>query len=479
MLPQRTYLLLVLLAATITAPAQTFTTLLSFDGSDGAGPVFGSLIQGPGGNLYGTTEYGGDLSCNAPSGCGTVFRMTPRGRLTTLHRFDVADGTDPEGGVILATDKNFYGTTGAGGDLSCDPPYGCGTVFRMTPDGTFTTLHIFESTDGLRPLGGVIQAADGSLYGTTFGSDPYSLGTIFKISLEGTFTTIYRFCASPPDCPDGRSPLGALVQAVDGNFYGTASAGGRFVPRCPIGCGTIFKLTPAGKFTTLYRFHYFEGESPSGTLVQGTDGSLYGTAMVGGAYGVGTVFKIDPTGVFNTLHTFSWTDGVSPVAPLVQATDGNLYGTTKEGGGGTYDGTIFQITPGGSFTTLHHFCHGLCLDGGFVWTGLLQDTNGVFYGTTAAGGTSSDGTIYSLDAGLGPFISMVRNAGKVGTAQAILGQGFTGAIDVSFNGTPATFAIKLDTLLIATVPPGATPGYVTVTTPNGTLTSNKPFMVLP
>jgi uncharacterized repeat protein (TIGR03803 family) len=331
-------------AAVIASPAQTFTTLLSFNlTDDGAGAS--TLVQGLDGNFYGTTTAGGADSCKIgpnSSSCGTVFKLTPDGTLTTLHRFDGKDGMSPNAGLVLATDGNFYGTTQFGGDLSCNAPSGCGTVFKLTPGGTLTTLHRFDFTDGFVPNGPLVQATDGNFYGTANGGGANGDGTVFKITPGGTLTTLHNF-----DFTDGAFPSAGLVQATDGDLYGTTSSGsGGARPFCG-NCGTVFKITPGGALTTLHTFDDTDGQYPYAGLVQATDGNLYGTTYGGGAYHYGTVFKIAPSGTLSTLHSFSGADGANPfLAALVQATDGNFYGTA--GGGANGDGTVFKITPGGA-----------------------------------------------------------------------------------------------------------------------------------
>jgi uncharacterized repeat protein (TIGR03803 family) len=174
----------------------------------------------------------------------------------------------------------------------------------------------------------------------------------------------------------------------------------------------------------------------------------------------------------------------APTASPIQATDGNLYGTTFFGGNLSCDsrygcGTVFRIEPTGALTTLHSFCDPPCNDGAWPLAGLIQATDGTFYGAASSGGSMGDGTIFSLSMGLAPFLAFVQDYGKVGQTGGILGQGFTGTTGVSFNGTSATFTVISDTYLTATVPAGATTGYVTVATPSGTLTSNVPFHVIP
>ena len=276
-------------AAVIASPAQNtfFVSLLSFLGADGIAPS--ALVQANDGNFYGTTLYGGAFTNNcSPYGCGTVFKITPAGTVTTLYSFcpqpNCLDGAKPRAALVQATEGSFYGTTEAGGGSNyCNPP-GCGTVFRITPGGALITLHRFEGTDGDYPNASLVQATDGNFYGTT-------LTTVFKITPSGTLTTLVTQLYYPS----------ALIQASDGNFYGTTPLGGA---NCsPSGCGTVFKVTPTGELTTLYSFcsqpNCTDGWHPNAGLVQGSDGNLYGTTFGGGTNDdcngyeyCGTVFKI-------------------------------------------------------------------------------------------------------------------------------------------------------------------------------------------
>jgi uncharacterized repeat protein (TIGR03803 family) len=473
-------------ATAIASPAQTLTTLLMFHGPNGETPGGGSFTQGRDGALYATTESGGT------NNQGTVFRVG-KGGLAVLHSFcslpGCADGQVPIGTLLLGNDGNFYGTTWQGGDQNCGLPSGCGTVFRISPNGTFVTLHTFEWTDGAGPFNdNLIQAADGNFYGTTAeggnlncGLD-VGCGTVFTITPTGRFSTLYKFSGT-----DGNRPAG-LVQASNGILYGGTYEGGNCVYE--LGCGTIFSITPSGTVTTLYDFTGAAG-GPQSALVQAANGNLYGTTEYGGhtclfdADSCGTVFTMTLSGELTTIHEFMNTDGAFPYGGLIQATDGNFYGTTAGGGNSICEdgcGTLFQMTASGAVTTLKRL-NGR--DGLNPYSGLLQATNGTIYGLTSGGGdfecspTYGCGTIFSLDMGLGPFAALVRDMGKVGQGDGILGQGFTGTTGVAFNGIPATFKVLSDTYLTATVPPGATTGYVTVATPSGTLTSNVPFHVIP
>lgn len=401
---------LVLLLCATTAPfsaAQRFTTVLNFDNTNGASPG-GSLVQGADGSLYGTTSYGGT------SDAGTIFKINPQGALATIYNFcgqpNCADGANPDG-LVLASDGRFYGVTGYGG-AACDIEGGCGTVFKVTPGGKLTTLYRFcaqpNCMDGASPFGALVQATDGSFYGTTYDGGEEGDGTVFKITSKGTLTRLYSF-----DATHGSRPEGGLIQATDGNLYGTTQAGGNLTCDDPIGCGTVFQITLAGTLKTLHRFNGADGAYPESALVEATAGNLYGTTVGGGRDssacdgGCGTVFTVTPRGTVMTLYSFcsqtDCTDGTAPIAGLIQANDRNFYGTTYFGGdltcnSGVGCGTAFKITSMGKVTTLHSFDG---VDGEGPVGGLVQSTGGGLYGTTALGGTSSNcylgcGTVYSL-----------------------------------------------------------------------------------
>jgi uncharacterized repeat protein (TIGR03803 family) len=326
--------------------------------------------------------------------CATTAIALPAQTFTTLHSFDYTDGQYPYAGLVQATDGSLYGTTTTGGAS------GSGTVFKITPAGKLTMLHSFDNTDGANPFAGLVQATDGNFYGTTYYGGAYGYGTVFKITSAGKLTMLHSF-----DNTDGANPMAGLVQATDGNFYGTTEDGGAS-GACAAGCGTVFKITPAGEVTTLHSFDSTDGAYPFAGLVQATDGDFYGTTQNGGAHdvppcasggavGCGMIFKITPGGTLTTLHSFDLTDGAGPEAGLVQATDGNFYGTTVGGGDlsciltpGFGCGTVFEITPAGKLTTLHSFCSQIeCIDGSYPTAALVQATDGNFYGTTGGGGS--------------------------------------------------------------------------------------------
>jgi uncharacterized repeat protein (TIGR03803 family) len=421
------------LLTVIASPAQTLNTIYSFcsqpNCTDGWQPHAG-LVQATDGNFYGTTYQGGaSANCEGSEyGCGTIFKITPDGTLTTLHTFMgyPTDGSKPAAGLVLGTDGNLYGTTTGGGSSGvCSG--GCGTVFKIAPSGTFTLLHGFCTNigpcDGIYPTSGLVLGSDGNFYGTASqggsgGSCGGGCGTVFKITPGGDLTVLYNFC-SQSGCADGFQPNAALVQATDGNFYGTTTfgGGGNCSPGGFDGCGTVFRITPAGTLTTLHSFQDADGNQVQAGLVQGSDGNLYGAAAGGGShsgsgncsYGCGTLFRLTLGGNFTRLYSFcaqtGCSDGTTPFGTLIQASDGNLYGTTADGGAygtclyGGYGicGTIFKITSEGIFTTLHSFDG---IDGNQPYAGLVQATDGNLYGTTRAGGTYGGGNVFRLSVGL-------------------------------------------------------------------------------
>jgi len=311
------------------------------------------------------------------------------------------------------------------------------------------------------------EGPDGNFYGATYGGGGPGWGTVFKVTPQGVLTSLYQF-----DFTHGAQPYAGVILATDGNFYGTTNGGGAS------GGGVIYKITSEGEFTVVYNFDgdFYHPAGPVTALVQGVDASLYGTVPFGGSSNNdGAIFKLTPAGVFSTLYAFSGPDGYSPGGPLVQATDGNFWGTT--GYNTTGQGTIFKITPGGTLTTVHVF------DGndGALPNPVIQGTDGNFYGSTNLGGTSNLGTLFRLDTELRPFVIFLPplSSGKVGSVIQIIGQGFTSSSTVSFNGTPATVTVKSSSYLTAVVPTGASTGFVTVTTSGVTLKSNRKFRVIP
>ena len=493
----RCVVLVLLLLGAVVSSAQTYATLIQFDGANGGTPV-APLIQGFNGDLYGASEFAG--THGGTNFGGTAFNITTGGTLTTLYNFCVAgspnctDGYNPTAGLARDSNGNFYGIATSGG--AHGPFLAYGTVFKLTPGGVLTTLYSFcllsGCADGTNPNGGVILAGNGNLYGTTVSGGTKSGGTVYKMTTGGTLTTLYNFC-SLSSCSDGSQPSAGLIQASDGNFYGTTYAGGANSK------GTVFKITSSGTLTTLYPFCSLtscaDGAQPFAKLLQGADGNLYGTTSTGGKFNKGTIFKITTGGKLTTLYSFcalaSCADGESPLGALIQATDGNFYGTTFLGGAKN-QGTIFELKTPSTLTTLYSFCPlSGCPDGANPIAGLVQDTNGEFYGTAMDGGSAAFscdgagnggtaagcGTVFSLSVGLKAFISLLSTSGKVGSKVGILGDGFSSSSVVKFNGVTATSTLTEPGLLTATVPAAASDGFVTVTTGATTLTSTRKYVV--
>jgi uncharacterized repeat protein (TIGR03803 family) len=464
-----------------------FTTLHSFTGVDGATPA-ASLLQANNGDFYGATEYGG-ANCAADIQCGTVYKITPSGTFNAIYSFcsqvTCPDGKTP-GSLVQAANGDFYGVAGGGGT------YYRGTLFQITSRGTLTTIYTF--CDDVACAGGpgeLMQAANGDLYGiTSGGGGDNTYGTMFTITHAGVLTTLSSFFC-PNICPDGSGPEG-LIQATNGNFYGTAAWGGfdASTPSCYHGCGTIFKITPEGSLTRLYGFcsqpACADGTTPSGYLVQATNGDLYGTTAFGGqgsnclgTVGCGTIFRITTGGTLTTIHNFCLKSGCPDgyfAGQLIQAANGDLYGVTNAGGAHGY-GTIFRMTPNGALVTLYNFCSQTGCADGSAPTSLTQATNGIFYGTTTGGGTNGYGTVFSFSINQAAFIEARPIAGKAGDVVRIIGTNLSGATGVRFDGVAAAFTVESASEISTTVPAGATTGKIEVTTPDRTLSSNVPFRI--
>jgi uncharacterized repeat protein (TIGR03803 family) len=384
--------------------AQKETVLFNFTGGlNGIAPAAGLIFDAKG-NLYGTTEHGGQHDA------GVVFKLTPSGVETVSYTFcrqsDCADGAYPLGGVIVDAKGNLYGTASEGGNSNgnyCDG--GCGVVFKLTPSGKETALYTFCSTqhcaDGAEPYAGLVFDKKGNLYGTTVSGGTAcqggtcGYGTVFKVTPWGEESVLYKFC-SLRRCRDGASPIAGLVFDSEGNLYGTTVAGGAHED------GTVFKLTPSGKETALYSFcrqsGCTDGVEPYAGLVLDKKGNLYGTTIAGGgglcAEGCGVVFKVTPSGKETTLYSFAgYPDGGESVAGLVLDQEGNLYGTTYYDGAYKW-GSVFRVTPSGKETLSYSF-HGYP-DGLTPAAGLVFDKKGNLYGTTSAGGDHDYGTVFKL-----------------------------------------------------------------------------------
>ncbi len=453
--------------------------------------------MGTDGNLYGVTNVGG------ASNNGTVFKITlPGGAVTTLYSFTgAADGANPTTGLVLATDGNFYGTTNAGGNSSGEcAPGGCGTVFKITPGGALTTIYTFQfGNDGAFPYTPLLQAKNGNFYGI-------NVFTIFEVTPGGVLTPI----SSNVDTNCSGCFANSLIQGANGDLYGTSAAGGTN------GDGAIFQISfSAGgspTVTIVYNFcsqpNCTDGSTPSGPLVLGTDGNFYGVASQGAdANSDGGIFKLTPAFQLTMIYTFcsqmNCADGITPTG-LMQASDGNFYGTTIYGGANNF-GTIFKITSAGALTTLYNFQvqpfappqgsdNSSETYGGMV---LVQDNSGNFYGTTSLGGANGNGSVYSLSLGLA--ITLVANAeggvpliapntwveikgsdlAPAGDSRIWKGSDFVGGqmptsldgVSVTVNGVPAYIYYISPTQVNVLTPPSALPASVQVVLTNGGVSS--------
>jgi kumamolisin len=405
------------------------TILHSFqDGTvtnDGLNPAT-SCIQGTDGNFYGTTANGG------ASYAGVVYKVTPQGAVTILHSFSdgtvANDGDEPEAALVQGTDGNFYGTTQNGGTNRSNG----GTAFKITAQGVETILHNFNDgsvpNDGFYPTTALVEASDGNLYGTTAEGGTANDGTIFQMTPSGTVTILHSF-GDGSVLNDGVAANG-LTKGSDGNLYGTTNNGGTF------NSGTIFKITLQGAMTILHNFGDSgvpnDGMHPGAALIQASDGNFYGTTYSGGSANLGTIFQMTPQGAVTIFHSFSdgsvANDGMNPDAGIIQAANGNFYGTTA-GGGSTSEGTIFQMTPQGVVTILHNFYDGsVTSDGVGPQAGVIQGADGNLYGVTEAGGTASYGTIFKLSPKFAPRITSLNTA--------TFTVGLAGSFTVTATGNP-------------------------------------------
>jgi uncharacterized repeat protein (TIGR03803 family) len=361
------------------------------------------------------------------------------GSFTVLHSFGAssADGMIPQG-LVQGTDGNFYGTTFSGGIYTAtytgEPlnpgSTGAGTLFKITPAGVETVLHSFGGEgDTAFPRPELVQGTNGNFYGITEGDDGGS-ASIFEISPAGAETSLYSF-----RYPETFTPTGLLIKGMDGNFYGTTSSSN------VNNSGTVFQLTPAGVVTVLYSFPALinpqdEDDIGLNALIQSTDGNFYGTTLFGGTTGGGTVFKMTPAGVETVLYSFPTSITSNPGAGigaggLIQGTDGNFYGTTPSGG--TNDaGTVSEITPAGVVTVLASF--GASSTDGADPISVIQGTDGNFYGITALGGTNGSGTIFKITPA-GVETVLYSLPARVNPEDTIGPNGFIQGTDGSFYGT--------------------------------------------
>jgi uncharacterized repeat protein (TIGR03803 family) len=393
----------------MTAHAHSAVPICSFDasGTNGAYPE-ANLALGPDGNFYGTTESGG-ASTN-----GTIFKVTTNGSLTTLVNFNGTNGANPLAPLTPGPGGNFYGTTEYGGNTignaSLNAGLGGGTVFQLTTNGTLTTLVNFTATNGASPHGGLIWGPDGNLYGTTASGGPDADGTLFSVTTGGTLTTLTNFSGA-----NGSGPVSGLTLGPDGNFYGTTQAGGS------AGYGTVFQLTTNGTLTTLVNFDGTNnGLSPKTGLTLGPHGNLYGTTSASYLLpytispgltiyipsGNGTIFQVTTGGVLTNLVDFD--NYTAGITPAASLTLGQNgnFYGTTYRGGSSGVGTVFEVTTNGTLTTLVNFNN---TNGAYPLAGLTFGPGNNLYGTASSGGTGGNGTVFEL--GLPPYSIALAGSG--------------------------------------------------------------------
>ena len=460
---------LVGLMALPAALAQTgFTILHEFnpkDASSGQNPA-GPLREIAPGVFVGATL------------AGTLYTIDGSGQFKILHTFAGSDGQQPLGPLFPGSNGQLYGVTEYGG------ANGGGTLYQMTPTGALTVLNAFSVVMGYNGAQPVVEGSDGNIYGVayTVSTDGTAIvGIAYKETLAGVQTILHTF---DPSNGDGYTLTG-LMQAGDGNYYGTTADGG------PAKAGTVYRMTPAGQVTVLYSFtgKFSDGQGPFG-LFQGSDGNLYGvTGAANPATGAtnpvaATFFQLTLSGAFNTLHWFAGYGGPlgSAASPVVQASDGNFYGVMADGGQSGF-GLLYNLTPDINGVEYENSLYSFAgtNGGSYPAAPLTQGSDGRLYGTAAFGGAYNAGLIFSIGFGLPkplPVVARLQpSSGSAGAPVLIAGQNLLGATSVSFHGTAATFEVAGSGYVRTSVPAGATSGPVTVVTPNGSVTSSANFTV--
>ena len=452
--------------AILPAQAQTPTTLHSFkEGSTDACEPEDNIVQGRDGNIYGV-----GLGCGT-NGTGAVYKISPSGTESVVYNF-LSTWSNCFSGLTIGSDGNFYGTC-------FSTPGGNGSIFQVTPAGGFTDKHDFTGEYGdTEPEYAPIQGADGNFYGVT-GDNPYTCGNVYQLTSAGVYKNLHTFSGS--DC----GPASSLFQASDGNLYGT-------LYNCTLSAslGCVYKISTAGVFKEIYGFASATGYSPCTGVIQGKDGKLYGATNDGAANGFGNIYKLTTAGVFTDFHDFDQTTDASCVdnvgrtnVNLLQVTDGSFYGVNGAYGpaGG---GSIYKLTSAGVFTAF--LLPNPPVDGNAPLSTLLQNTNGLAYGTTPSGGPTScspcQGTFFSIATGDVAFVNLepTERTALVGAKVGMFGQGFSSSSVVKFDGVASTtVTLSGTTYLTAVVPVGAKTGAVTVTTGSTTLTSPQTFKVKP
>ncbi len=315
-------------------------------------------------------------------GGGEAFSIAPDGSETVLHSFGAGtDGANPHGSLIQGSDGNFYGVTAYGGSN------GHGVVFALSASGIESVLYAFGTgSDAEDPYGSLLQASDGNFYGTSVHGGAYGAGTVFMVTAQGSELVLHSFGGAG----DGQTPFGSLIQASDGNLYGMTGAGGTY------GSGTAFRMTLQGAESLLHSFgSASDGANPAGSLVQGGDGNFYGLTRDGGAYGMGAVIELAGDGTESVLASLgAGADGANPFGDLLAGSDGNFYALTR-GGGASGAGAVLLIAPGGAESVLYSFA--ATQDGAAPYGSLTQAADGTLYGMTSAGGSGGTGAVFRID----------------------------------------------------------------------------------
>ncbi len=468
MLPTLLAAIVMFSASALPAHAQTPTVLHGFpDTLTNACQPEGNIVQGRDGNMYGIGLYCGT------NNTGAVYKISTNGTESIIYSFP-SDYSFCFSGLTLGSDGNLYGTC-----FSTPAGSGAGAIFKLTPGGVFTDLHDFTNTNGdTEPLYAPIQAADGNYYGVT-GYNPYTCGNVYQLTPAGVYKNLHTFSGS--DC----GPASSLIQGSDGNLYGT-------LYNCALGnsLGCVYKISTAGVLKEIYGFTSASGYNPCTGVIQGKDGNLYGATNTGAANNSGSIYKLTTAGVLTDMHDFVQSTDASCVdnvgrtnVDLTQVTDGSFYGVNGSYGP-TGEGSTYKLTPAKVFTDF--LFPNPAVDGDAPLTTLLQNTNGILYGTTPAGGPTScascAGVFYSVSTGDAAFINLepTQHTGLIGASIGIFGQGFSSSSVVKFGGVKSTsVTLSGTTYLTAKVPAGALTAAVTVTTGSTTLTSPQTFKVKP
>lgn len=448
------------------AHAQTPTAMHAFQlGNIDACEPEDNIVQGRDGNMYGL-----GVSCGA-SDTGAVYKISPTGTESVVASFP-STWSSCFSGLTQGNDGNFYGTC-------FTTPAGNGSIFQVTPAGVLTDKYDFTGAYGdTEPVYAPIQATDGNYYGVT-GYYPYSCGNVYKLTAAGAYTNLHTF--SGGDC----GPASSLFQASDGNLYGTL-----FNCTSNASGPCVYKISTAGVLKEIYGFASATGYMPCTGVIQGKNGKLYGATNSGAANNFGNIYELTTAGVYTDVHDFQQATDASCVdnvgrsnVNLMQTTDGSFYGVNGSYGADG-NGSIYKLTSTNVFTAF--LFPNPALDGAYPLSTLIQNTNGLLYGTTPSGGPTScnpcQGVFFSVSTGDAPFVNLepTQIAEKEGAKVGMFGQGFTSASVVKFGGVTATTkTLSGSTYLTATVPTAALTGPVTVTTGTTTLTSPQTFKVKP